>query len=292
MGIARACRTVALLTLTAFFVITLVSCQYLYVHSRPLARPPVGDLLRDPYASGNPAPLLLAAHRFYCLSNDAKAAPLDRRTEELFAQKRNPRSETYARIGRIRSESQALPLPRVSALLDRELENPEVRRDPKLKLWCLAAKGYTDLDLNLGSSKQAWSEAQQIAKTLGDKQWQSRAEAELGTIAFLEGDIRRAGAMVGHAFFSEMVSGDVGGEVRELEMLGNAFNEVKRYEEAQHFFEHAVQLSNDTPGAGFPYLAYERQAQSLAFEGKIGEAKGWLDRALDVARKDEKMGDA
>ena len=294
MGIARLCRTIALLTLTAFFLVTLVSCQYLlpYVHRRPLRRPPVGNLLRGGEASRNPEIVLLEANRFYWLSNDAKAAPLYRRAEELFGQKGDTRSETYARIGRIRSQSQVLPLPDVSALLDKELENDVVRSDPKLKLWCLAAKGYTDLDLNLTSSKQAWTEAQQIAKTLGDKQWQTRAEAELGTIAFLEGDIRRAGAMVGDAFFSEMVSGDVGGEVRELEMLGNAFNEVRRYEEAQHFFEHAIQLSNDTSGAGFPYLAYEGKAQSLAFEGKIGEARTSLDRALDVARKDEKMGEA
>jgi CHAT domain-containing protein/tetratricopeptide (TPR) repeat protein len=292
MGIVRACRTVALVTLSAFFLITVVSCQYLYLHRRPLGRPAVGDLLRDPDASRNPEILLLEADRFYWLSNDAKAAPLYRRAEELFAQKGDSRSETYARIGRIRSQSQAGPLPEVSAVLDRELENPAVRGDAKLKLWCLAAKGYTDLDVNLSSSKQAWNEAQQIAKTLGDKRWQTRAEAELGTIAFLEGDIRRAGAMVGDAFFSEVISGDVGGEIRELEMLGNAFNEVRRYEEAQHFFDHAIRLSNDTPGAGFPYLAYEGKAQSLAFEGKIGEARGALDPALGVARKEEKMGEA
>jgi len=63
--------------------------------------------------------------------------------------------------------------------------------------------------------------------------------------------------MVGDSLLSAMASGDEGGQVRMLEMLGNGFNEAKRYAEALAFFERAIKTSESTPDAGFPYMAYE-----------------------------------
>src|SRR5262249_18410833 len=145
----------------------------------------------------------------------------------------------------------------VSNLLAEQLELPIVKADSKLRLWCLAAKGYTDLEINPGSAKRAWAEAQTIAHRLGEVQWEARAEGELGIIAFLEGNSRRASIMVGDAILSAKASGDVGGQVRMLDMLGNGFNEAKRYGEAIAFFEHAIKISAATPDAGFPLMAYE-----------------------------------
>jgi hypothetical protein len=56
---------------------------------------------------------------------------------------------------------------------------------------------------------------------LEEAQWEARAAGELGIIAFLEGDSRRAATMVGDTLLSAMASGDVEGQVRYLEMLGN-----------------------------------------------------------------------
>jgi hypothetical protein len=56
---------------------------------------------------------------------------------------------------------------------------------------------------------------------LGEPEWGSRAEGELGFVAFLEGDSRRAAIMVGDAFLSAKTSGDTGNQVRLLEMMGN-----------------------------------------------------------------------
>jgi hypothetical protein len=109
-------------------------------------------------------------------------------------------------------------------MLGQELEIPVVRRDAYLRLWCLAAKDYTDLEINPASAKRAWTEAREIAHRLEEAQWEARAEGELGIIDFLEGDSRRAATMVGDALLSAMASGDVGGQVRMLEMLINGFN--------------------------------------------------------------------
>ena len=78
--------------------------------------------------------------------------------------------------------------------------------------------------------------------------------------------------MVGDAFLSAKASGDVGGQVRLLEMLGNGFNEAKRYGEALAFFERAIKTSSSNPDAGFPFMAYEGESQALAAQGKMSEA--------------------
>jgi tetratricopeptide (TPR) repeat protein len=103
---------------------------------------------------------------------------------------------------------------------------------------------------------------------------------------------RRAATMVGDALLSAMASGDVGGQVRYLEMLGNGFNEAKRYGEALAFFERAIKTSSANPDAGFPFMAFEGESASLVSQGKVSEAKDKLERALSVARENQKLGHA
>src|SRR5262249_36849663 len=154
----------------------------------------------------------------------------------------------------------------------------------------LAAKGYTDLEINPSSAKRAWTEARGIARNLGEAEWEARATGELGIITFLEGDSRQAATMVGGALLSAMASGDVGGQVRYLEMLGNGYSEGKRHGEALAFFERAIKLIRATPDAGFPFMALEGKSQALAGQGKFREAREVLEQALAGSRRDEKRG--
>ena len=73
-------------------------------------------------------------------------------------------------------------------------------------------------------------------------------------------------------------------------MLGNGFNEVKRYGEALAFFDRAIKISGENPDSGFPYMAYEGKGWTLAGEGKLDEAWKTLDYALATARQNEKFG--
>src|SRR6267378_1038725 len=273
-------------------VFVLVSRKYiwLYVSRKPNPRPPAVDLLQDPHASRDPKILLAEANRLAWLFDSPKAEPLYVRAEKLFKQRGDIRNEVYARVGRIRAQSETMSWVDVSEILGKQLEIPVVKTDPRLRLWCLAAKGYTDLEINPISSKRAWTEAQGIANTLRESQWEARAKGELGFVAFLEGDSRRAAIMVGDAFLSAKASGDVGGQVRLLEMLGNGFNEAKRYGEALAFFERAIKTSSSNPDAGFPFMAYEGESQALAAQGKMPEAVRKLNRALIIARANRKRG--
>ncbi len=177
-----------------------VSRKYisLYVSRKSDPRPLVADLLGDPEASKNPETetLLTEANRLFWLFNWPKAEALYVRSEELFKERSDTRNEIYARVDRIRAQAETMSWVDVSEMLGQQLEIPVVKSDPKLRLWCLVAKGYTDLEINLASAKRALAEAQGIAHTLGEAKWEARARGELGIIAFLEGDSRRAAEII------------------------------------------------------------------------------------------------
>src|SRR6202166_1830762 len=292
MLLSRRLRAVLVLVVVAGTLVAGISHKYVWIYltRKPVLRPLAQDLLSNSKTSNNPEALLEEANRLARLFNWPKAEPLYVCAEELFREKRDSRNETYARVGRIRAQSERMSWLDVSEMLGQQLEIPVAKSDPKLRLWCLAAKGYTDLEINPVSAKRAWTEAQGIAKVLGEAQWEARAKGELGFVAFLEGDSRRAAIMVGDAFLSAKASGDTGGQVRLLEMLGNGFNEAKRYGEALAFFERAIKTSGSNPDSGFPFMAYEGKSVSLAAQGKIKEAEQDLDRALELARANQKRG--
>jgi CHAT domain-containing protein len=282
------------LLLCVFVAVVLVafSQKYigLYLSRRAPTQRRIADLWVDPEASNDPQKLLTEANRLAWLFNGARAEPLYTRAEELFKAKGDTRNEVYARVGRIRAQSETMSYEQVSQLIAKAMEQPIAKTDSQLRLWCLAQKGYTDIEINVASAKQAWLAARTLAHSLREREWEARAEGELGIIAFLEGGSKHAAAMVGDAFASEVASGDTGGQVRSLEMLGNGFNEVRRYGEALAFFNRAIKISQEYPDSGFPYMAYEGKGVTLAGEGKFEEANRTLEYALTVARQTQKYG--
>ena len=166
--------------LVAFALLAALSRKYfwLYATRRGDPPPPAADLLRDASTSNNPEVLLEEANRLAWLFNWPKAEPLYIRAEDLFRAKGDTRNEIYARVGRIRAQSETVSWAEVSNVLGQQLDLPIVKTDPKLRLWSLAAKGYTDLEISPASAKRAWTEAQTIAHRLGEAQWEARAEGD------------------------------------------------------------------------------------------------------------------
>src|SRR5205823_8041206 len=155
----------------------------------------------------------------------------------------------------MRSEAETMSFVELSRFLNEQLQKPIVQGDAKLRLWCLVAKGYTDIEIDYRAAKRDWLKVQDIERTLGENQWVTRASGELGVIAFLEGNLGRAARLLGGALISTMSSGDTGGQVRFLEMIGNGFEEVNRHSEGLRFFERAIKLAE--PDSGLPFMAYE-----------------------------------
>jgi CHAT domain-containing protein len=248
------------------------------------------DRLARPESSTDPQVLLAEANRLYWLNNGPKSAPLYAKAEKFFADRGDTRNQLYAQIGYLRSEAETMSFVDLSRFLNDQLQNPIMRSDPKLRLWCLAAKGYTDIEIDYRAEKQDWLEAQQIAKSLGDNRWATRASGELGIIAFLEGDSERAAKLLGGALVSTMANGDSGGQIRFLEMLGNGLVEVNRPSDALMFFERAIKIAEADEDSGLPFMGYEGKAQALVALGKPDEAKRVLQEALARARSQRKRG--
>ena len=246
--------------------------------------------LEHPESSTDPQVLLSEANRLYWLNNGPRAAPLYAKAESLFASRGDTRNELYAKIGRLRSEAETMSFVDLSRFLNDQLQNPIMRNDPRLRLWCLAAKGYTDIEIDYRAEKQDWLEAQQIAKNLGDDRLATRASGELGVIAFLEGNSGRAAKLLGGALVSTMTNGDKGGQIRFLEMIGNGLVEVNRTSDALMFFERAIKIAEADEDSGLPFMGYEGKAQALVALGRPDEAKRVLQDALAKARSQQKRG--
>jgi len=275
-------------------VVFLTICSY-YAYTRHYRTVP-GYAAGSSFDSGvlqqstDPQALLGIADHFYWLNNGPAAAPLYARAEKLFSDRGDARNELYAKVGRLRSEAETTSFVDLSRLLNEQLQNPIVQGDKRLRLWCLIAKGYTDIEIDYRATKRDWLEAQEIANVLGEKQWANRASGELGLIAFLEGSPGRAARLLGSALLSTMASGDTGGQIRFLELIGRGFEEVNRHTEALRFFERAIKLADAEKDSGLPFMAYEGKARALVALGRPQEAKAVLDDALGKARSEQKRG--
>jgi tetratricopeptide (TPR) repeat protein len=87
-----------------------------------------------------------------------------------------------------------------------------------------------------------------------------------------------------------MASGDIGGQIRFLELLGRGFEEVNRHAEALRFFDRAIKLALAEKDSGLPFMAYEGKAQALVATGKAADAKKVLEDALTKAQSQQKRG--
>src|SRR6266851_749024 len=276
--------------LGAAVVVVLTTASYHVVTTYRREATRVRITSADVQQSADPQVLLKAADRFYFLNNGPAAAPLYARAEKLFSERGDARNELYAKVGRLRSEAETMSFVDLSRFLNKQLQNPIVQTDKRLRLWCLIAKGYTDIEIDYRATKRDWLEAQDIANELGEKQWATRASGELGLVAFLEGSPGRAARLLGGALLSTMASGDTGGQIRFLELIGRGFEEVNRHTEALRFFERAIKLADAEKDSGLPFMAYEGKAQALVALGKPDEAKAVLEDALSKARSQHKRG--
>jgi CHAT domain-containing protein len=240
--------------------------------------------------SNDPTILLNEAVRLYWLNNGSRAAPLFARAAQLFAARGDARDEIFAQVGRVRSEAETTSFVQVSRFINDQLAKPVVQNDPRLRLWCLAAKGYTDLEIDHDAAKRDWIEAREIAARLGEDRWATRASGELGLIAGLEANPGRAARLLGGALLSTMTSGDTGGQIRFLEILGFGFDDAGRHAEALKFFERAIRLAETDPDSGLPFMGYEGKARALSALGKADDAKKVLEDALARARWQQKRG--
>src|SRR5262249_32853496 len=147
--ISKRWRAICLSSVLVFIAFFIPSHRYISLYAgRKFAGPSRAPFVQDPKTWSNPEILLAEANRLAWIVNWPKADPLYVRAESLFNEKGDNRNEIYARVGRLRAESEKMSNVEVSEMIQTEMERAEAKADPNLRLWCLVQKGYTDLEIN------------------------------------------------------------------------------------------------------------------------------------------------
>jgi CHAT domain-containing protein/predicted negative regulator of RcsB-dependent stress response len=224
------------------------------------------------------------------LKNWSRAEPLFSKADEMFTAAGDERNALYARISAIRGRLPRLALIEVSQTLSDYLGNPIVQNDAKVKLRCLVVKGDVDMDFDDGLAQEDWTAALSLAKSLKDPDWEARATGELGIISFLQGDHSGAVMSIGNALSHAIKSGDIGGQIRYLTLIGSGLTEFGRPEQALEYLDRALKVVASTPDLADPVMTYTEKARALAAAGQELEATKLLQSILNITRERQSYG--
>ena len=189
-----------------------------------------------------------------------------------------------ARLGWLRAQAYEEPSPALAAEVDGDLWNPIIQGSAELTLRCLMAKAAIEEEVNEDYSRPTWEKIQELAKGLNDRRWQARAQAELGIIAFLDGDVATATQALKTALISLYLQGDMAAAIYYGSIVGNGKVEAGEPEAGIKYCETAIQTAGTVKDMGFPFMAYEGKARGLIALHQNAEAKQVLDEAIRQAQ--------
>ena len=248
---------------------------------RPWKWPLLCSLTVVAVAAQDPHAILKEADRLFWLDNWLKARPLFAEAEKLFDAAGDWRNALYARIGRLRADGDQSGYPRVSQLLAEQLATSTVQNDPQLKLRCLVVKASIDLSIDPASSLRTWKEAQALAEELKEAGWANRAKAELGIIAFLQGDTQQEQGHIAGSIMTSMLLKDVAGQIRQLSLVAVGLGELGLNDRALRYADEALKVAGQTPDTRFPLMANMAKAKCLEALGRAPEAEALLAKVLE-----------
>jgi tetratricopeptide (TPR) repeat protein len=220
------------------------------------------------------------AEKFAWRQNWAKARPLYAQAADEFEANGKERPAIAARLGLILSRMFTLSSKLLLVELEEESRRPLVAQDADLQLRYLAAKAYLEEQPNLLASRQAWNQVLEIARHLGDQEWESRASGHLGILLWVI-DIDSAGATrrVGQALVDAIKTSDLSAQVWFQEEVGEVMCLMKRYEAAMNFYQKALVSASLDKDCPFPLDVYLGKARGLIQMGKPREALPLIERA-------------
>ena len=233
-----------------------------------------------------PLALLVEADRLAMLYNWPKAAPLYAQAESLFVQSGDKKNALFARLGYFWATADSGVNPGIRKEVATHLQDPLVQADPKLMLRGLVTQAVLDRNSNEIAAREPWAEIMKLAKTLGDKNWEDRAKAEIAQISYMDGDLRSAAEMIREALISQHFRLDLGAAVYYTAMVGNGFVGSGRPETGLEYCDRASTLAFFAKDMGFPFLAYQGKAAALIALKRNAEAESVLKEALVRAREE------
>jgi hypothetical protein len=224
------------------------------------------------------------ADRLAMLYNWPRAIPLYVDAERESRRLNDSKGELEARLGWLRAQAYEEPSPALAAEVDGDLRNPIIQGSAELTLRCLMAQAAIEEEVNEDYSRPTWEKIQELAKGLNDRRWQARAQAELGIIAFLDGDVATATQALKTALISLYLQGDMAAAIYYGSIVGNGKVETGEPEAGIKYWETAIQTADTVKDMGFPFMAYEGKARGLIALRQNAEAKQVLDEAIRRAQ--------
>ncbi len=228
----------------------------------------------------NARQLLAQADRLAYLYNWPKAEPLYAQAETLFNNSGDKKDALYARLGWIWSQATNGTAAKFKQEVEADARNPLAVANPKLMIRCLVAQALIEQDRSEAFYRNIWEKILELAKTSGDKRWQARATAELGFIAFMEGDVERATSMLKTAMISMYLQGDIGAAIYYGSIIGNGMVETGNPQSGIKYCDTAIKMAAGIKDMGFPFMAFEGKARALVAMHHPDEAREVLNEAV------------
>lgn len=232
----------------------------------------------------SPKSLLAQADHLAMLYNWPRAVPLYVEAGNKFRAAHNKDGELEARLGWIQAEAYQDPSTALTDEIAKDMRNPTVQANTGLMLRCLLAKAALEEEVNENSSRATWERVQELAKKLGNHRWQRRAQAELGIIEFLDGDVAAANQDLKSAVTSMFMDLDLGGAAYYTSIVGNGFVEAGQPQTGIKYCQIAIKTAYASKDMGFPFMAYEGEARGLIALHRENEAKQVLNEAIRKAQ--------
>jgi CHAT domain-containing protein len=237
--------------------------------------------------SNSPKALLARADHLAMLYNWPEAIPLYLEAENKFRAAHNKDGELEARLGWIRAEAYQDPSTALTDEIAKDMHSPTVQADTGLMLRCLLAKAALEEEVNENSSRDTWEGVQKLATKLKDHRLQKRAQAELGIIEFLDGDVAAANRDLKSAVTSMFMDLDLGGAAYYTSIVGNGFVEAGQPHTGIKYCQFAIKTADASKDMGFPFMAYEGEARGLIALHQEKEAKQVLNAAIRKAQAEK-----
>ena len=238
-----------------------------------------------------PSELLSQANGIADQGNWFRAAPLYAKAEKEFQRTGDRRNELYAKFGRLRGETESGAYRSVRVIVVRDMADPTVQVDPQLKIRALALLGTIDLNLDTAAAREDWTELLSVATNAGDRKWQNRANAGLGLVAGLDGNIGAAGTALYQAIMKAEQLGDVQGEISFATRLANGMSINDMADRALQLLDHAAELARKNGYSEMPLEFSIAKVRALVQlpepqrEHGREDAKKLLATTLELARQ-------